>query len=174
MSHGSSLKSFNFKGWTADQILEKYESVLASREDQITGLSCEVGSLNSRLDTLTEEVEKLREENASLKSKLEKKEKILQQELNSKEIMFMRLEKIEGEYDELKKQSLLHSQGANTNPNLLQNHPDNKPLPPLQSKPIDVKAPPKEEPKTEKEDKKIEDGKQNRTSIMVYFFLILF
>ena len=35
----SSLKHFNFKGWTADQILEKYESVLASREKQITDLS---------------------------------------------------------------------------------------------------------------------------------------
>ena len=49
----SSLKHFNFKGWTADQILEKYESVLASREKQITDLSIEMGSINDKLNILT-------------------------------------------------------------------------------------------------------------------------
>ena len=54
----SSLKHFNFKGWTADQILEKYESVLASREKQITDLSIEMGSINDKLNILTEQVER--------------------------------------------------------------------------------------------------------------------
>ena len=98
----SSLKHFNFKGWTADQILEKYESVLASREKQITDLSIEMGSINDKLNILTEQVENLKKENEQLKSVLKKKETLLAQELNNKEIMFIRLEKRENEYDELK------------------------------------------------------------------------
>ena len=98
----SSLKHFNFKGWTADQILEKYESVLASREKQITDLSIEMGSINDKLNILTEQVEQYKKENEQLKSTLKKKETLLAQELNNKEIMFIRLEKRENEYDELK------------------------------------------------------------------------
>lgn len=98
----SSLKHFNFKGWTADQILEKYENVLASREKQITDLSIEMGSINDKLNILNEQVENYKKENAQLKAALKKKESLLAQELNNKEIMFIRLEKRENEYDELK------------------------------------------------------------------------
>ena len=89
----SSLKHFNFKGWTADQILEKYESVLASREKQITDLSIEMGSINDKLSILTEQVENYKKENEQLKAALKKKESLLAQDLNNKEIMFIRLEK---------------------------------------------------------------------------------
>ena len=101
---GSSLKHFNFQKYTPQQIIDKYESVLAGREEQITLLSLEMGQLNDRLTTLQEENSTLLEENASLKSKLSKKESLLSQELNNKEIMFIRLEKKENEYDLLKKQ----------------------------------------------------------------------
>ena len=101
---GSSLKHFNFQKYTPQQIIDKYESVLAGREEQITLLSLEMGQLNDRLTTLQEENTTLLEENASLKSKLSKKESLLSQELNNKEIMFIRLEKKENEYDLLKKQ----------------------------------------------------------------------
>lgn len=99
----SSLKNFPFKGWTADQILEKYESVLASREKQITDLSLEMGSINDKIGVLTEQVEQYKKENQILKASLAKKGEILNQELNNKEIMFIRLEKKENEFDELKK-----------------------------------------------------------------------
>lgn len=99
----SSLKNFPFKGWTADQILEKYESVLASREKQITDLSLEMGSINDKIGVLTEQVEQYKKENNLLKASLTKKNEILNQELNNKEIMFIRLEKKENEFDELKK-----------------------------------------------------------------------
>ena len=100
---GSSLKNFPFKGWTADQILEKYESVLASREKQITDLSIEMGSINDKINTLTDQVEQYKKENQILKESLTKKDEILKQELNNKEIMFIRLEKREKQIDELKK-----------------------------------------------------------------------
>ena len=101
---GSSLKHFNFQKYTPQQIIDKYESVLAGREEQITLLSLEMGQLNDKLTTLQEENSVLLEENNSLKSKLSKKESLLSQELNNKEIMFIRLEKKENEYDLLKKQ----------------------------------------------------------------------
>lgn len=98
----SSLKHFDFKGWTADQILEKYESVLASREKQITDLSLEIGALNDKINAFTDENATLRIENEALRDKLIKKERLLNQELNNKEIMFMKLDKSEKEVDRLK------------------------------------------------------------------------
>ena len=125
----SSLKHFNFKGWTADQILEKYESVLASREKQITDLSIEMGSINDKLNILTEQVEQYKKENEQLKSTLQKKETLLAQELNNKEIMFIRLEKRENEYDELKMKYdiMVRDKGELTMPSI------NNPIPPSSS-----------------------------------------
>ena len=41
----SSIKNFNFKGWTSDKIIDKYEQVLACREKQIEDLSIELGNI---------------------------------------------------------------------------------------------------------------------------------
>ena len=101
----SSLKNFNFKGWTADQILLKYENVLATREKQITDLSLEIGAVNDKINYLTDENARLQEENTIYKEKLAKKEKLLTQELNNKEIMFMKLDKSEKECDRLIKEN---------------------------------------------------------------------
>ena len=125
----SSLKHFNFKGWTADQILEKYESVLASREKQITDLSIEMGSINDKLNILTEQVENYKKENEQLKAALKKKESLLAQDLNNKEIMFIRLEKRENEYDKLKMKYdiMVRDKGELTMPSI------NNPIPPSSS-----------------------------------------
>ena len=118
----SSLKHFNFKGWTADQILEKYESVLASREKQITALSIEMGSINDKLNILTEQVENYKKENEQLKAALKKKESLLAQDLN-------RLEKRENEYDKLKMKYdiMVRDKGELTMPSI------NNPIPPSSS-----------------------------------------
>ena len=125
----SSLKHFNFKGWTADQILEKYESVLASREKQITDLSIEMGSINDKLNILNEQVDNYKKENAQLKAALKKKESLLAQDLNNKEIMFIRLEKRENEYDKLKMKYdiMVRDKGELTMPSI------NNPIPPSSS-----------------------------------------
>ena len=125
----SSLKHFNFKGWTADQILEKYESVLASREKQITDLSIEMGSINDKLNILTEQVENYKKENEQLKEAVKKKESLLAQDLNNKEIMFIRLEKRENEYDKLKMKYdiMVRDKGELTMPSI------NNPIPPSSS-----------------------------------------
>jgi chromosome segregation ATPase len=100
---GSSLKNYNYSGMTQNEIVEKYEKVLITRENQLTEISLEVGNMNEKLNLLIDKCSRLEEENNILNSKVEKKEKTLEQELNSKEIMFQRLEKKENEYDKLKK-----------------------------------------------------------------------
>jgi hypothetical protein len=99
----SSLKFFNFDGWSKEKIIDKYEVVLTSREKQITDLSIEIGSLNDRINNLSDNNSSLQDENEMLKIRLQKRENILNQELNNKEIMFMRLERTEQECDELKR-----------------------------------------------------------------------
>jgi hypothetical protein len=99
----SSLKHFNFTDWTPDKIIEKYEIVLASREKQITDLSIEMGDNNNKISILTEKCNSLEHEVNDLKGRLNKSQAYINQELNNKEIMFMRLERAEQERDELKK-----------------------------------------------------------------------
>ena len=41
----SSLKNYDFKGWTSDKIIEKYEQILSVREKQIEDLSLEFGNV---------------------------------------------------------------------------------------------------------------------------------
>lgn len=101
LTEGSSLKHFNFTGWTADQILEKYESVLDSREKQITDLTIELGTLNETLNCCIEKCTNYVEENDTLKTKLKRRDDQLAQELTNKEILFMKLDRKEVECDEL-------------------------------------------------------------------------
>jgi len=71
-SLNSSLKNYNFKGWTSEKIIEKYEFVLASREKQIEDLSFEFGNVYQNLNKYTELVSKLESENEIFKNKISK------------------------------------------------------------------------------------------------------
>jgi hypothetical protein len=108
---GSSLKLYNFSKLTKDEIIEKYEVVLESREIQVTDLSMELGKLQERTIKLEEkneilevDVEKLKKENEKLAIVLKKKDFFLNQELQNKEHMFMRLQDKETECDNLQSQ----------------------------------------------------------------------
>jgi len=46
---GSSLKKCKFDGLSKDQIINKYETVLAMREIQLSDLSMELGRINDKL-----------------------------------------------------------------------------------------------------------------------------
>jgi phage shock protein A len=92
------------------EIISKYENVLASREAQLTQLTKEMGVLNNRVNDLNAKMININKqnlelinENNDLKQKLIKKDKYLETELSSKEIMFMRLQNKEAEYDNLLK-----------------------------------------------------------------------
>ena len=96
----SSLKNINFDELTAEQIIKKYEEVLNSREKQVFELSSEIGKVNQKLENLKEKYDNSKEKNSQLKNILHKKEVLLKQELDNKEIMFMQLSKKEKESDE--------------------------------------------------------------------------
>ena len=99
----SSLKNINFDELTAEQIIKKYEQVLHSRENQLFELSAEVGKVNQKLENLRIRHQNCIVLNNQLKTKIQKKETLLKQELDNKEIMFMQLAKKEKELDEVEK-----------------------------------------------------------------------
>ena len=115
-SNGSSLKNFNFEGMTTEEIINKYESVLSTRENQVLSLTIEIGNANSEINKLTDEIEKYDKENAILLNKINKIEKNISQELNNKDIMFMRLQQKESEVEFLQIQLDALIKGTNIKP----------------------------------------------------------
>ena len=114
--NGSSLKKFNFEGMTTEEIINKYESVLSSREKQILDLTVEIGNANSEINKLTEELEKNDKENTELLNKINKIEKNISQEMKNKEVMFMRLQQKESEAEFLQIQLDALQNGTNIRP----------------------------------------------------------
>ena len=113
---GSSLKNFNFEGMTTEEIINKYESVLSTRENQLLSLTIEIGNANSEINKLTDEIEQYDKENELLLNKINKIEKNIAQELNNKEIMFMRLQQKESEVEFLQIQLDALVKGTNIKP----------------------------------------------------------
>ena len=99
---------------TAEQVIKKYEEVLTSREKQIYELSSEIGQINKKLQKMRAKNEINKEKNIKLKNILQKKESILKQELDNKELMFMQLTKKEKECDEVQQKILDFKQNKNT------------------------------------------------------------
>ena len=99
----SSLKNAKFENMTAEQVIKKYEEVLNSREKQIYELSAEIGQINKKMQKMKAKFENGKEKNIKLKNILQKKEVLLKQELDNKELMFMQLTKKEKECDEIQK-----------------------------------------------------------------------
>lgn len=109
-NNNSSLKNIISSGMSSQEIISKYENVLASREAQLTQLTKEMAILNNRVNDLNAKMININKQNLELinqnndlKQKLIKKDKYLETELSSKEIMFMRLQNKEVEYDNLLK-----------------------------------------------------------------------
>ena len=115
-ANGSSLKNFNFEGMTTEEIINKYESVLSTRENQLLSLTIEIGNANSEINKLTDEIEKYDKENELLLNKINKIEKNISQELSNKDIMFMRLQQKESEVEFLQIQLDALVKGTNIKP----------------------------------------------------------
>ena len=110
----SSLKNSKFENMTAEQVIKKYEEVLTSRERQIYELSSEIGQINKKLQKMRAKNEINKEKNIKLKNILKKKESILKQELDNKELMFMQLTKKEKECDEVQQKISDFKQNKNS------------------------------------------------------------
>ena len=115
-ANGSTLKNFNFEGMTTEEIINKYESVLSTREKQILDLTVEIGNANAEINKLTDEIEKYDQENVTLLNKINKIEKNISQELSNKEIMFNRLQQKESEVEFLQIQLDALIKGTNIKP----------------------------------------------------------
>ena len=115
-TNGSTLKNFNFEGMTTEEIINKYESVLSTREKQILDLTVEIGNANAEINKLTDEIEKYDKENVTLLNKINKIEKNISQELSNKEIMFNRLQQKESEVEFLQIQLDALIKGTNIKP----------------------------------------------------------
>ena len=115
-ANGSSLKNFNFEGMTTEEIINKYESVLSTRENQLLSLTIEIGNANSEINKLTDVIEKYDKENEILLNKINKIEKNISQELSNKDIMFMRLQQKESEVEFLQIQLDALVKGTNIKP----------------------------------------------------------
>ena len=83
----SSMKYFDLSSMNEDEIIEKYESLLAGREKQIKELSHQIGLLNEKYYDNLDEIKTLEKEMKESEEKCLKKENILNQEINSREIM---------------------------------------------------------------------------------------
>ena len=115
-TQGSSLKTFNFEGMTTEEIINKYESVLSTREKQILDLTVEIGNANSEINKLSDEIDKYDKENEELLNKINKIEKNIARELSNKEIMFTRLQEKESEVEFLQIQLDALINGTNIKP----------------------------------------------------------
>jgi hypothetical protein len=100
----SSLSECNFDALSKAEVIEKYETVLTSREKQIQDLSEFIGNYSDKLASAFERIKTLEEENELYKEKLTKKvrltlikEQYIQQDQENKEIMFLRLKELEKE-----------------------------------------------------------------------------
>ena len=74
ISH-SSLKNSAFNGLTQEEIINKYEKVLLSRENQFNELSNEITKLTQTIQNLVEKKNKSKYNNDKLKEILENNEK---------------------------------------------------------------------------------------------------
>ena len=144
----SSLKNINFDELTAEEIIKKYEQFLDSREKQVFELSSMVGQVTQKLENLKPKYEDSKDKNAKLKIILQKKEELLKQELENKEIMFMQLSNKEKEYDEIQQKIKDFKNKKNKN-----NQKDSN---------KDDKSNNKDEKENKKEDKKDKDEKEKK------------
>ena len=98
----SSLKYFDFTNHSQEEIINKYEEVLYSREIQVTDLSMELGKIQESNEKAEEKINFLEEENNKLTTLVKRKDYFLNEELKSKEVIFMKLQDKENECDELR------------------------------------------------------------------------
>ena len=73
---GSSVKNSNNGKLNQEQLIARYETVLESRENQITDLAIEIGNLNEKISNISEKLSVYERENIYLKERLSKRVKI--------------------------------------------------------------------------------------------------
>ena len=123
----SSMKYINLEGLSKEQISDKYEQLLFQREKHYKDLVTEIGTTNKKYFTIQEKVDILLKENEELSIHLVKSESQIQQEMVSKEVMYIKLTNLVKEHDKLKQMILgnLTEQNKNLNDKINKNKENN-------------------------------------------------
>ncbi len=100
----SSAKNEDFSGLTEKQVIEKFEKLLVEKEKEVTEIARHVGEANEKYFNGLENIKKLQEENEELEKKINKINKLINNEVNSKQIMNEKISALTKENVELRKQ----------------------------------------------------------------------
>lgn len=98
----SSLRFFNFEGYSLEQIIVKLDETLVKRENQIESMSTDQLYMSEKmnlLDCLNKDLEKEKE---TLKHKIIKLQSRIEEEITSKFILFKKYESLDNELIHLK------------------------------------------------------------------------
>ena len=99
----SSMKYFSFEGMSKSQIIDKYEELLFQRENQITDISLQLGNLHTKNQELTNKINNILSLKKNFDERIITAEKKINNERNNKEIMYIKLNNLMKENDNLEK-----------------------------------------------------------------------
>ena len=100
----SSAKNEDFTGLSEKQIIEKYEKLLVGREKEVKDISYQMGIVNEKYFDGLEKIKALQKENEELEKKINKINKLINNEINSKQIMNEKIAELSKQNNELRKQ----------------------------------------------------------------------
>ena len=100
----SSAKKEDFTGLSEKQIIEKYEKLLVEREKEVREISYQMGVVNEKYFDGLEKIKTLQKENEELENKINKINKLINNEINSKKIMNDKISELTKKNIELRNQ----------------------------------------------------------------------
>lgn len=100
----SSAKKEDFTGLSEKQIIEKYEKLLVEKEKEVRDISYQMGVVNEKYFDGLEKIKTLQKENEELEIKINKINKLINNEINSKQIMNEKISELSKQNNELRKQ----------------------------------------------------------------------
>ena len=100
----SSAKKEDFTGLSEKQIIEKFEKLLVEKEKEVRDISYQMGVVNEKYFDGLEKIKTLQKENEELEIKINKINKLINSEINSKQIMNEKISELSKQNNELRKQ----------------------------------------------------------------------
>ena len=100
----SSAKKEDFTGLSEKQIIEKYEKLLFEKEKEVREVTFQMGVVNEKYFDGLEKIKTLQKENEELEIKINKINKLIKNEMNSKQIMNEKIAELTKQNNELRKQ----------------------------------------------------------------------
>lgn len=99
----SGAKKEDFTGLSEKQIIEKFEKLLVEREKEVKEISFQMGVINEKYFDGLEKIKTLQKENEELEARINKINKLVNNEIDSKKIMNEKISELTKENIELRK-----------------------------------------------------------------------